>query len=183
MMMNNLNSSRSEKGLSIQTCFPKIKSVVNSTQSLCERNTSIALSSDVGITMNYGFGQIASSAVAQITLEAIDIFSNSALMVFLKLLKGEAERNRSTAYVSLHLAALKSDWEYAKAFLMLNPQAVSARITRNQETTLPIAVGARHTLFVQELVNIMAPDDLALQNKVGNTALCFASASGIKRIA
>ncbi|KAJ0081296.1 hypothetical protein Patl1_12366 [Pistacia atlantica] len=104
-------------------------------------------------------------------------------MVFLKLLKGEAERNRFTAYVFLHLAALKGDWEYAKAFLMLNPQAVSARITRNQETALHIATGARHTIFVQELVNIMAPDGLALQNKVGNTALCFAAASGIKRIA
>lgn len=98
-------------------------------------------------------------------------------------MKGEVERNHFTAYVSLHLAALKGDWEYAKTFLMLNPQAVSARITRNQETALHIAAGARHTVFVQELVNIMTPDDLELQNKVGNTALCFAAASGIKKIA
>ena len=38
-------------------------------------------------------------------------------------------------------------------------------------------------MFVEELVLLMKPDDLALQNKVGNTALCFAAASGITRIA
>ncbi|KAG8635700.1 hypothetical protein MANES_16G055600v8 [Manihot esculenta] len=51
------------------------------------------------------------------------------------------------------------------------------------ETVLHIAAGARHTLFVKKLVKKMTPDDLALQNKVGNTALCFAAVSGITEIA
>ncbi|XP_044507810.1 ankyrin repeat-containing protein NPR4-like [Mangifera indica] len=185
MMMNNLPSSRSEKGLSIQTCFPEIKSVVNSASSLGDYKTSVATCSDIGITMKCGFGQIASNAVAQINSEAIDYdvsFQQGAMSQSCAA-SGEVERNHFTAYVSLHLAALKGDWEYAKSFLMLNPRAVSASITRNQETALHIAAGARHTVFVQELVNIMTPDNLELQNKVGNTALCFAAASGIKKIA
>ena len=48
---------------------------------------------------------------------------------------------------------------------------------------LHIAAGARHTRFVEELVKLMRPEDLTVQNKVGNTALCFAAASGIRKIA
>lgn len=101
----------------------------------------------------------------------------------LYFLTEETRRNCFTSFVSLHLAALKGDWDFAKEFLARNPRAVSARITHNFETALHIAAGARHTMFVQELVKLMTPDDLALQNKVGNTALCFAAASGIKKIA
>ncbi|KAJ0081295.1 hypothetical protein Patl1_12361 [Pistacia atlantica] len=42
---------------------------------------------------------------------------------------------------------------------------------------------ANHTMFVQELVNIITPDELAMQYKAGSTALCFAATSGIKKIA
>ena len=96
---------------------------------------------------------------------------------------GEIRSNGLKAYVLLCLAALNGDWKSAKAFLESNPQAVRARITRRSETALHIAAGARHTRFVEELVKLMKPADLALQNKVGNTALCFAAASGITRIA
>ncbi|KAI7997645.1 hypothetical protein LOK49_LG10G00773 [Camellia lanceoleosa] len=68
-------------------------------------------------------------------------------------------------------------------FLEFNPLALRARITRNSETALHIAAGTRHTRFVEKLVNLMKPEDLALQNKVGNTALCFAAVSGIRQIA
>ncbi|KAJ0083188.1 hypothetical protein Patl1_12347 [Pistacia atlantica] len=96
---------------------------------------------------------------------------------------GDVQRNYFTAFVPLHNAALKGHWEFAREFLILNPQAVCASITRNQETALHIAAGARHTIFVQELVNIMKAEDLALPDKVGNTALCFAAISGIKKVA
>ncbi|KAJ4702482.1 Ankyrin repeat-containing protein [Melia azedarach] len=96
---------------------------------------------------------------------------------------GEVERKSFIAFAPLHLAALKGDWDFARKFFTWNRQAVCARITRNQETALHVAAGARHTIFVQELVNYMTPDDLALRNKVGNTALCFAAASGITKIA
>lgn len=101
----------------------------------------------------------------------------------LEYLTGEIRSNGLKTYVHLYLAALKGDWKSAKAFLDSNPQAVRARITRRSETALHIAAGARHITFVEELVQLMELDDLALQNKVGNTALCFAAASGITRIA
>lgn len=98
-------------------------------------------------------------------------------------MKGEGGRNHLTAYAPLLLAALKGDWDFAREFFILNPQALCARITRNQETALHVAAGARHIIFVRELADLMTPDDLAVRNKVGNTALCFAAASGVKKIA
>ncbi|KAA8535787.1 hypothetical protein F0562_030779 [Nyssa sinensis] len=46
-----------------------------------------------------------------------------------------------------------------------------------------LKAGARHTKFVEELVNKISANDLELKNKDGNTALCFAAASGITWIA
>ncbi|CAL5412716.1 unnamed protein product [Camellia sinensis] len=86
-------------------------------------------------------------------------------------------------YVPLYQAALNGDWEKAKEFIRLHPSALSARITKGQETVLHIAAGARQTKFVEELVKLMDMKDLELQNKHDNTALCFAAASGNTRIA
>ncbi|GFS44861.1 ankyrin repeat family protein [Actinidia rufa] len=104
-------------------------------------------------------------------------------MPYSGVFSGEIRDSGLRTYVFLYLAALKGDWEIAKEFLYLNPQAVRAKITRGSETALHIAAGARHTRFVEELVKLMRPEDLAVQNKVGNTALCFAAASGIRKIA
>ncbi|CAN1810306.1 Ankyrin repeat-containing protein ITN1 [Linum perenne] len=86
-------------------------------------------------------------------------------------------------HVPLYLAALKGDWRTAKAYLQWHPTAIRAYITRGLETALHIAAGARHTVFVRKLVKKMTPDDLSLQNKVGNTALCFAAVAGLTEIA
>lgn len=86
-------------------------------------------------------------------------------------------------YVILHLAALSGDWDIARKFLQLKPQAVRAKITKGSETALHIAAGAKRTTFVEELVKWMTSNDLELKNDVGNTALHFAAVSGIKKIA
>ncbi|KAA8534265.1 hypothetical protein F0562_031782 [Nyssa sinensis] len=86
-------------------------------------------------------------------------------------------------YLPLYRAALKGDWEQAKCFLTMHPGAKCTWITKGRETALHIAAGARHTKFVEELVNMMSAENLELQNKDDNTALCFAAASGITRIA
>lgn len=83
----------------------------------------------------------------------------------------------------LYLAALSGDWDVAERIFESDHQAVRARITRAQETPLHIAAGARHLTFVENLVRMMTPADLALRNKVGNTALCFAAVSGVTKIA
>ncbi|XP_075091229.1 uncharacterized protein LOC107800193 isoform X3 [Nicotiana tabacum] len=86
-------------------------------------------------------------------------------------------------YVPLCQAALGGDWEKAREFFSLHPGATSARITKGWETALHIAAGANKVQFVEELVKLMSPLELALQNKYDNTALCFAAASGLTRIA
>ncbi|KAF8030334.1 hypothetical protein BT93_E2700 [Corymbia citriodora subsp. variegata] len=83
----------------------------------------------------------------------------------------------------LLIAAMRGDWKAGKEFLDGNPSAVRARITGNFETALHIAACRGHREFVEELVKVMMPDDLDMQNKVGKTALCFAAASGVREIA
>ncbi|KAI6704796.1 hypothetical protein NL676_007758 [Syzygium grande] len=51
------------------------------------------------------------------------------------------------------------------------------------ETALHIAAGEGHREFVEELVKMMLPEDLELQNKDGDTALYFAAASGDREMA
>ncbi|KAF5944639.1 hypothetical protein HYC85_018716 [Camellia sinensis] len=86
-------------------------------------------------------------------------------------------------YVPLYQATLNGDWEKAKEFIKLHLSALSARITKGQETVLHIAAGARQTKFVEELVKLMDMRDLELQNKHDSIAPCFAAASGNTRIA
>lgn len=86
-------------------------------------------------------------------------------------------------YLPLYRAALKGDWEKANEFLNLHPGAENARISRGWETALHISAGARGTKFVEELVKRMETRDLEIQNKDKNTALCFAAASGVTKIA
>lgn len=86
-------------------------------------------------------------------------------------------------YVPLYTAALRGDWELGKEFINRNPESKTARITKSWERALHIAAGAKHVKFVEELIKLMDPKDLAEPNKFGNTALCFAAASGIPKIA
>ncbi|KAL5840747.1 hypothetical protein ACOSQ4_013355 [Xanthoceras sorbifolium] len=245
MMLYNLPTSRSGNGLSVQSCFPEIKSVANSSyKSSGEDDSSIGVYSDDDISLKDSFGpgifyrdtyepsfnvfsdiQNSHPQPPQAISSSIDFMeanghdsdvvlnpsiwphhSSSNQIPFTVVerntravddsasfpqtevpqsgaVSANVQRNQFTAYVPLHLAALKGDWEYAREFFILNPEAVRVRITRNQETVLHIAAGARHTKFVQELVNWMTSEDLTIQNNVGNTALCFAAASGVKKIA
>lgn len=86
-------------------------------------------------------------------------------------------------YLPLYRASLKGDWEKANEFLNLHPGAENARTSRGWETALHISAGARRTKFVEELVKRMRTTDLEIQNKDNNTALCFAAASGVTKIA
>ncbi|XP_044509147.1 ankyrin repeat-containing protein NPR4-like [Mangifera indica] len=232
MILNNFPSSQYGRGLSIQSCFPEIKSVANSScKSSGEDDASLGIFSDDNLSLRDAFGlatfdhghyETTVNFASDIQLSQLQPHHEDEPVTtpvdFLEVQGFDAhavldpsiwpfnessdripsisaepntqaadaedvQRNCFTAFVPLHNAALKGDWKVAREFLILNPQAVCARITRNMETALHIAAGARHTTFVQELVNIMTPEDLALQNKVGNTALCFAAISGIKKIA
>ncbi|KAK3007739.1 hypothetical protein RJ639_014048 [Escallonia herrerae] len=79
-------------------------------------------------------------------------------------ISGERRGNGLRKYVDLYIAALKGDWAMAKEFLQAHPEALNARITRGSETALHIAAAARNASFVEELVKLMTPNELALQN-------------------
>lgn len=99
---------------------------------------------------------------------------------------GNYGKNTATStrlYTPLYNAAMKGDWESAEKFLRSHPGAINVRITKKMDTVLHIAAGAKHTKFVEEVVKMMSPADLALRNKSNHTALCFAAASGVAKIA
>ncbi|KAG5230513.1 ankyrin repeat family protein [Salix suchowensis] len=88
-----------------------------------------------------------------------------------------------TLYAPLYQAAMKGDWEKADVFIKSHPGAINVRITKEMDTILHIAAAAKHNNFVEEVIRSMTPTDLALRNKYNNTALCYAAASGVTKIA
>lgn len=85
--------------------------------------------------------------------------------------------------VPLYHAAIKGDWKAAKLEIEKNADIVRFGITGDADTALHIAAAAKHATFVEKLVERMDRHDLALKNRPGNTAFCFAAASGIVRSA
>ncbi|KAL0346770.1 UNVERIFIED_CONTAM: hypothetical protein Scaly_1693000 [Sesamum calycinum] len=87
--------------------------------------------------------------------------------------------NDLNCYLPLHKAAIRGDWESASKFFDSNPDAVSARITKNLETVLHIAVGrSEASSFVEKLVEMMPTDALSLKSKFSETALHYAAKYG-----
>lgn len=99
------------------------------------------------------------------------------------LVKGNRSTTGLTLYAPLYQAAMKGDWEKADEFFKSHPGAINVRITKEMDTVLHIAAGAKHTKFVEEVVKSMTGTDLTLRNKYNNTALCYAAASGVTKIA
>ncbi|KAL2926548.1 Ankyrin repeat-containing protein ITN1 [Bienertia sinuspersici] len=85
--------------------------------------------------------------------------------------------------VRLYRAAMKGDWSIISLIMHQSPSWICAKITKGGETVLHIAAAAKHVEVVKKLVKIMCFDSLALTNKIGNTALCFAAVSGVVEIA
>uniref|UniRef100_A0A803M228 PGG domain-containing protein n=1 Tax=Chenopodium quinoa TaxID=63459 RepID=A0A803M228_CHEQI len=99
--------------------------------------------------------------------------------------EGEGEEGDDfLAYgVKIYRAALKGDWLEIERVARVSPTWIHSKITKGGETVLHIAAAAKHLHLVKKLVNIMDADSLALTNKLGNTALCFAAVSGVVHIA
>ncbi|CAL9226127.1 unnamed protein product [Arabidopsis halleri] len=85
--------------------------------------------------------------------------------------------------VPLCQAAMKGDWRSAETIITRRPEIVREAITFQRETPLHIAVASKHKHFVQNLLRIMTKSDISLIDKDGNTAFCFAAASGVVEIA
>lgn len=91
--------------------------------------------------------------------------------------------NYQTICLPLYEAALKGDWHAAQGIIGKFPQVINVSITMYHDTALHIASLTKHSHFVEELVNLMQPEDLELQNYHLNTALCLAAEAGTVKIA
>ena len=85
--------------------------------------------------------------------------------------------------IPMYQAALKGDWEPMRHILDRFPEGITAGITKQGDTALHIAALSRCAKFVQQLVILIHPNNLRIQNRTGNTALCLAAASGTVPIA
>ncbi|PWA46322.1 ankyrin repeat-containing domain, PGG domain protein [Artemisia annua] len=83
--------------------------------------------------------------------------------------------------VPLYEASTKCDWVAAKAILDKRPELVRFCITENGDTALHVGASTRNGWrteeFVENLVGFMKGEDLELENKNYNTALCLAAAA------
>ncbi|KAL2907024.1 Ankyrin repeat and sterile alpha motif domain-containing protein 1B [Bienertia sinuspersici] len=82
-------------------------------------------------------------------------------------------------YLPLYKAAVRGEWNEARKFIDEDPEALTARITIASETALHIAVGTGKDFeFVEKLIKRMSPEDLALTDHNGETALSVAAVVG-----
>ncbi|CAL5410517.1 unnamed protein product [Camellia sinensis] len=173
--------------LSIQSCFPEGNSTPNSAKSQpssprSQPSTMVTIEmppknlASVAVLSQPSSRSVVSLQLPDVTNTVIAEISN---MVPSEVTSGPASASLLTSPLGLlRETTLNGDWEKAKEFIKLHPSALSARITKGQETVLHIAAGARQTKFVEELVKLMDMRDLELQNKHDSTTLCFAAASG-----
>ncbi|GJY16545.1 ankyrin repeat-containing protein [Tanacetum coccineum] len=84
--------------------------------------------------------------------------------------------------VPLYQASISGDWKTAKNILDTRPELVRYAIAEGNDTTLHVAASAEETKltkrFVKNLVKMMTKEDMEIQNKNDNTALCLAATAG-----
>ncbi|XP_020206890.1 uncharacterized protein LOC109791936 isoform X1 [Cajanus cajan] len=104
--------------------------------------------------------------------------SNSPILDYLQETR-EALDKFLNLCVPLHKHALMGNWAAAKAIIDQESRLKHAAIASGWHTLLHVAAGANQVEFVQKLLNILDDDKhVALQDMKGNTAFCFAAASG-----
>ena len=94
----------------------------------------------------------------------------------------DERKNYLAICLPLYEAALKGDWQTAQRIISKCPKVINVSITKNYETVLHIVSSTKHAHFVEELLKLLEPEDLDLQNKNRNTALCLAAAAGTVKI-
>nr|GMC50081.1 ankyrin repeat-containing protein ITN1-like [Ipomoea batatas] len=82
-------------------------------------------------------------------------------------------------YLPLYKAAIRGDWEGARRFFDCDPDAVTAKITKDSETVLHVAVARSKAIyFISKLLEVMPSDALRMTNRFHETALHFAAKFG-----
>ncbi|KAH7537795.1 hypothetical protein FEM48_Zijuj03G0131100 [Ziziphus jujuba var. spinosa] len=106
------------------------------------------------------------------------MLENRYILIMLKPIYTYAYTAADTR-IELYVAALKGDWKAAEKI----ENDINRVITEKGETTLHIAALARKEQFVRKLVSKLNKEELEKNNKMGNSALCYAAASGNVEIA
>lgn len=82
-------------------------------------------------------------------------------------------------YLRLYQAVVRCEWYEAMHIISEHPEALRARISMASETALHIAVKvAKDQKFIELLIRRMSPEDLALTDQNGDTALAVAAKVG-----
>ncbi|KAI5343919.1 hypothetical protein L3X38_011795 [Prunus dulcis] len=86
--------------------------------------------------------------------------------------------NDYNQYKPLFDAVWSGDWNKAKEFLTLHPNAIRATIPSTNNTALHVATELEHEHIVEELVQLMSEEDLEMTDNNGWTALALAADTG-----
>ncbi|XP_062162811.1 uncharacterized protein LOC133869751 [Alnus glutinosa] len=84
---------------------------------------------------------------------------------------------------TLYLAALNCMWEIAKRIVSEDRDMLYAKLTKSADTVIHIAVTAKCTNFVKDLLDFMTVEEAAILNDNNDTGLCIAAVSGMMEIA
>ncbi|XP_028203963.1 uncharacterized protein LOC114387906 isoform X2 [Glycine soja] len=95
----------------------------------------------------------------------------------------EDKREYLEKCIPLYKLALRGDWNAARRMIDADISLLNAAITKEWGTLLHVVAGTDRVHFVNQLVKLLSPDDLELQNFNGNTAFCYAAAFGNLQIA
>ncbi|KAL2604094.1 hypothetical protein AAZV13_09G050000 [Glycine max] len=95
----------------------------------------------------------------------------------------ENKREYLEKCIPLYKLALRGDWNAARRMIDADTSLLNAAITKEWGTLLHVVAGTDQVHFVDLLVKLLNPDDLELKNFNGNTAFCYAAASGNLQIA
>ncbi|GMY23388.1 ankyrin repeat-containing protein npr4 [Fagus crenata] len=81
-------------------------------------------------------------------------------------------------YASFRKNVHEGNWDSTNQFLSSHPEALSAKISRNGDMALHIAVCSGHMDIVKELVNKMSEENLKTKNDFNVTVLGFCAQIG-----
>lgn len=102
--------------------------------------------------------------------KTILVFSCICLNMCSLAVKNKVVEKDISCYLPLYKAIIAQDWKTAKRFFELDRNALTARISVQGDTPLHVAATGGTIDFIEKLVELMTPKELAIINQYGYTA-------------
>ncbi|KAH6801439.1 hypothetical protein C2S52_001903 [Perilla frutescens var. hirtella] len=83
----------------------------------------------------------------------------------------------------MYTAVFHNNWEAARELLEGDPSLAYEEITDTGDRALHVAISRKHTEFAKCLIELLEPYHLALQDRQGYTACCYAAMMGMEDVA